>query len=80
MNVAFFRNICSCSQSDFANLLGISKQAYSRKETGKVQYKDSEKQIILKKIIQFVPNVTIDDIFFNSELRKVLYLEKEEVK
>lgn len=52
------------TQKDMARLFGISVQAYSSKERGKTQFKDSEKVIIKNKLQKLFPNITIDEIFF----------------
>lgn len=52
------------TQKDMAKLFGISVQAYSAKERGKTQFKDSEKVIIRNKLQKLFPGITIDEIFF----------------
>lgn len=52
------------TQKDVAKLFGISIQAYSSKERGKTQFKDSEKIIIKNELQKIIPNITIDEIFF----------------
>ncbi|MEK4948370.1 helix-turn-helix transcriptional regulator [Carnobacterium sp. FSL W8-0810] len=53
------------TQKDMAKLFGISVQAYSAKERGKTQFKDSEKVIIRNKLQKLFPGITIDEIFFD---------------
>lgn len=48
-------------QDDFAELLGITKQAYSAKERGKTSFKDTEKIILADYIISYFPQETITD-------------------
>ncbi|HCM89314.1 MULTISPECIES: helix-turn-helix transcriptional regulator [Vagococcus] len=62
--VAGYRVALKLKQSDMANKLNISRQAYSEKERGNVPFKDSEK-IFLKELFKQVDsNVTIDLLFF----------------
>lgn len=62
--VAGYRVMIGKKQQDIANVLNISRQAYSEKERGKVPFNDKEK-IILKKMFTVVnSNLTIDDLFF----------------
>lgn len=53
-------------QDDFAELLGITKQAYSAKERGKTSFKDSEKIVIADYIISRFPDETITTLFFEE--------------
>lgn len=54
------------NQDDFAELLGITKQAYSAKERGKASFKDSEKIILADFIISRFPEETITTLFFEE--------------
>ena len=53
-------------QDDFAELLGITKQAYSAKEKGKTSFKDTEKIILADYIISYFPQETITTLFFEE--------------
>ena len=53
-------------QDDFAELLGITKQAYSAKERGKTSFRDSEKIVIADYIISRFPDETITTLFFEE--------------
>ncbi|CZQ88176.1 Hypothetical protein TFLO_951 [Trichococcus flocculiformis] len=53
-------------QDDFAELLGITKQAYSAKERGKTSFKDTEKIILADYIISYFPQETITTLFFEE--------------
>lgn len=59
-----YRNMLNLSQAEMGEKLGISKQAYHNKETGKTSFKDDEKQIFKNLLLPVLPNVTIEDIFF----------------
>lgn len=62
--VAGYRRMLGKTQKEFAELFGISTQAYSSKERGRTQFKDSEKKIIKDELKELFPDITIDDIFF----------------
>lgn len=57
-------------QDDFAELLGITKQAYSAKERGKTSFKDTEKIILADYIISYFPQETITTLFFEEAKTK----------
>ncbi|MBM7690208.1 hypothetical protein BCR24_15570 [Enterococcus ureilyticus] len=60
-----YRAMLNFTQEDMAKKLGISRQAYSEKERGKIPFKDSEKRLIKSLIKEMNPIVTIDEIFFS---------------
>ncbi|WP_195853967.1 helix-turn-helix transcriptional regulator [Aerococcus tenax] len=65
------RSYMGLTQTDLANTLNISLQAYWKKEKGITPFTDDEK-IVLKKIFnESFPSATIDDIFFSHEVSKV---------
>ncbi len=65
-----YRVMLGKTQSEMAKIFGISKQAYSAKERGLYQFKDTEK-IILKEMLQDIfPGITIDEIFFTDSKTK----------
>ena len=51
-------------QQDWADLLGIKRPTYNRKEIGKTQFNDKEKKIIRDHISKVIPDITIDELFF----------------
>lgn len=59
-----YRNMLGLSQKEMANKLNISANAYRSKESGKVDFKDSEKIIIKEMILPLFPEVTLEEIFF----------------
>ncbi|EGQ3229741.1 helix-turn-helix domain-containing protein [Staphylococcus pseudintermedius] len=59
------------SQSEMASKMNISVQSYSKKENGKVAFKDSEKVLFKNLLLPYFNNITIDEIFFANELSKV---------
>lgn len=63
--VAGYRVMAGFKQKEMAEVLSISRQAYSEKERGNIPFKDSEK-IILKNIFKGInKDITIDEIFFS---------------
>lgn len=58
-----YRQFKDLSQSEVADLLGISLHAYHNKESGKSDFSLRE-----AKILADLFNVTIDDIFFNDNV------------
>lgn len=55
------------TQQDMADVMGISRQAYSGKETGKYAFRDEEKRLLKEMFKQVDDSLTIDDIFFSSK-------------
>ena len=62
--IAGYRRMINKNQSEMAKEFGISTQAYSAKETGITQFKDSEKVIFKEMLKPVFPDIKIDDIFF----------------
>ncbi|CIW24502.1 transcriptional regulator [Streptococcus pneumoniae] len=52
------------TQEKLGKKLGISKQSYYNKESGKTQFSDKEKLKIKNLLIPLFPDITIEDIFF----------------
>lgn len=59
-----YRNMLGKTQAEMAKILGISKQSYHNKETGKVAFTDREKITFKKTLLPMFPKITIEDIFF----------------
>ena len=59
-----YRNMMNERQQDWADLLGIKRPTYNRKEIGKTQFNDKEKKIIRDHISKVIPDITIDELFF----------------
>ncbi|MGX7358995.1 helix-turn-helix transcriptional regulator [Dolosigranulum pigrum] len=62
--VAGYRKMAELRQADMAEYLGISRQSYWCKENNRVSFSDKEKQKIKELFQKFIPELTIDDIFF----------------
>ncbi|NYS48533.1 transcriptional regulator [Streptococcus danieliae] len=60
-----YRVMLGHTQTDMGKILGITKQAYSNKETGKNQFNDREKVKIRDMVRKIEPTITIDDLFFS---------------
>lgn len=69
--VRAMRKYMNLTQTDLAEKLNISLQAYWRKEKGIVPFSDDEKQILKNVFTKCFPNATIDSIFFNDKVSKV---------
>lgn len=65
------------TQSDVAKKFGISLQAYSRKERGITPFTDSEKMLLKNLFIDDFPDVTMEELFFEDEVAKVVSREGE---
>lgn len=74
MIVKSYRKFYNLTQSDMADKLGITLQNYYQKENGIREFKLSE----AKKIADLF-GVSIEDIFFTSEVNKMI-TKKDKVK
>ncbi|VMK83594.1 transcriptional regulator [Streptococcus pneumoniae] len=66
-----YRNMLGLTQEKLGKKLGISKQSYYNKESGKTQFSDKEKLKIKNLLIPLFPDITIEDIFFKQKYAKV---------
>lgn len=62
--VAGYRAATGMSQKGMAKYLGMLPQTYSNKERGITSFKDSEKIKMKEFLLQYFPEITIQDIFF----------------
>ncbi|WP_241519948.1 helix-turn-helix transcriptional regulator [Staphylococcus delphini] len=69
--IAGYRKMLGMSQSEMASIMKISLQSYSKKENGKVAFKDSEKILFKSLLSPIFKNITIDEIFFANKLSEV---------
>lgn len=69
--VAKLRKYKGLTQTDVADIFGISLQAYWNKENGRTPFTDKEKVVLKDLFSQDFPEITIDDIFFSDEVPKV---------
>lgn len=68
--IAGYRAMLGLTQEQMGKALGISKQQYSPKERGKVPFNDREKQAFKNVLIPYFPDITIDEIFFDSKVKE----------
>lgn len=59
-----YRDAIGMTQAEAAKLLGISRQAYSEKERGKIPFKPREMVILKNKFLSVNSAITIDELFF----------------
>lgn len=73
-----YRKFVGLTQTQMAEVLGVSLQSYWKKENGKTPFSDKEKIKVKKLLLPYFPEIKIDDIFFNQKVSKVEN-EKREV-
>ncbi|AIM25791.1 transcriptional regulator [Melissococcus plutonius] len=59
-----YRKMLGKTQTDMAEVFGVSRQAYYLKENGNISFKDSEKVLFKNMLSPLFPEINIDDIFF----------------
>ena len=59
-----YRKMLRLTQSDMAELLGISLSAYNKREQGYIEFSDSEKIIVRDLITKHFPSENIESLFF----------------
>lgn len=69
--IAGYRTMLGKTQKEMANLLGIGEVSYRNKEKGKVDFKESEILSFYLELKKVIPNISLEDIFLNSDRRKV---------
>ncbi|MBO0479315.1 helix-turn-helix transcriptional regulator [Vagococcus fluvialis] len=63
--ISGYRRMIGHTQKTIAKELGISKQSYWMKETGKTPFTDKEKLKFKLMLKPLFPTITIDEIFFS---------------
>lgn len=63
-----YRKGIGFTQTAFSKKIGISLSAYSQKETGKLDFTQTEMRKILDLLKKYNPDVKADDIFFSSNV------------
>ena len=58
--------MCGATQEDFARLLGVTRLTYIHKENGVRTFSNAEQELIIKEINKKMPEITIDEIFFDE--------------
>ncbi|MCY7224991.1 helix-turn-helix transcriptional regulator [Abiotrophia defectiva] len=59
-----YRNMLGLNQAQMGAKLGITKQAYQRKEVGRAAFSDQEKITFKKLLLPLFPDITLENIFF----------------
>lgn len=67
-----YRTILGLSQTDMANIADMCLTSYNQKEQGKKQFTHNEMLKITDFIKTKIPEVTVDQIFFNNEVSKMI--------
>ncbi|HBJ2602330.1 TPA: helix-turn-helix domain-containing protein [Clostridium botulinum] len=63
-----YRKMLQMNQKSIAEKIGISLVSYSNKETGKTEFTQNEMITITNIIKEKIPNITMDDIFFDNRV------------
>lgn len=64
--LAGYRRMIGITQLQISEILGISTTTYSFKENMKTEFTRSEMIKITKCLKNYFPNITMDEIFFDS--------------
>lgn len=67
-----YRKLLKMNQKSFAEKIGISLVSYSHKETGKTEFTQTEMITITNIVKEKIPDITMDDIFFNNKVSKLV--------
>ena len=62
--VAGYRVMMGLSQKEIGEKMGMTGAAYSNKELGKRAFNDTEKKKFKEILNEYIPGITIDEIFF----------------
>ncbi|MCK1165199.1 helix-turn-helix domain-containing protein [Streptococcus uberis] len=60
-----YRVMLGLTQEQLGNKLGITKQSYNNKETGKTAFTDKERLAIKSLVMEIKPDITIDELFYS---------------
>lgn len=69
--VGAYRRMTGLSQENVAKVLGISTNSYSNKERGVTQFKQNEMLAFVTLIKEYLPNIKIEDVFMNENLKLI---------
>ena len=67
-----YRKMLKLNQKFIAEKIGISPTSYSHKESGKINFNQKEMVVITNIIKEKIPNITMDDIFFDNSVSKLV--------
>jgi len=65
-----YRLFAGYTQKSFAAKLDMKLVTYQSKEQGRIGFSDFEKMKVKKIISQYIPDITIDDIFFSPLVQR----------
>lgn len=68
--ISGYRRIAGMKQSDMAKQFNISRQSYWNKESGRTPFTDEEKMIFKEEVAKVIPEITLEEIFFNHKVGK----------
>lgn len=60
-----YRVMLGLTQEQLGQKLGITKQSYNNKETGKTAFTDKERLAIKSLVMEIKPDITIDELFYS---------------
>lgn len=60
-----YRVMLGLTQEQLGQKLGITKQSYNNKETGKIAFTDKERLAIKSLVMEIKPDITIDELFYS---------------
>lgn len=60
-----YRVMLGLTQEQLGHKLGITKQSYNNKETGKTAFTDKERLAIKSLVMDIKPDITIDELFYS---------------
>lgn len=60
------RKAVGVTQSEIAQYLDIAQMTFSRKESGKTEFKKSEMEKITTFFRKYYPDITLEEIFFDN--------------
>jgi len=70
-NLAAYRKLIGLKQTDMAKKIKVTPTTYSRKESGKSDFTETEMILITETIKGKIPDVTMDDIFNVTKISKI---------
>lgn len=66
-----YRKLIGLKQTEMAEKIRITPTTYSKKESGKSDFTETEMVLITKIIKEKIPDVTMDDIFYANKISKM---------
>ncbi|WP_409068908.1 helix-turn-helix transcriptional regulator [Clostridium caseinilyticum] len=69
-----YRRMFNLNQEDVAKVINRSVSTYNRKEVGKIDFTQTEMITITEFFKERIPEITMDEIFFNNNIGRLLNL------